>query len=216
VVREGAQIAGPDGLHHKRVATPQLGNTQDIALRVWLDAHGLRPRELGGDVQVIPIANPDILSLMKSGQLDAAWVPEPWLTRLVHEAGGRLLIDERDLWPARRFPTALVVVSRKLLDTQPERVRQFVAAHVQVVQWIRSHSDEARTLVAEALKKRGQKPLPPDELAEAWSRVEVMADPLEPALRKLEADATKLGFLPRGGRGGLVDGRFLPSSGDGG
>jgi NitT/TauT family transport system substrate-binding protein len=217
VVREGAHIDGPEALHGKRIASPQLGNTQDIALRRYLADHGLKAKEHGGDVLVLPIANPDILSLMKSGQLDGAWVPEPWVTRLLHEAGGRLLVDERDRWPERRFPTALLVVTRALAAEHPDRVRALAQANAEAVDWIAAHPDEARALVADALKQRGQKPLPPDQMAEAWSRLDVTADPMERAIDRLAADAERLGYLPRPSMERqalppLVDHRFLAAA----
>src|SRR6266542_5857797 len=95
VVRKDAGIAAARDLHGKKLATPQLGNTQDVALRRYLADEGLKTSDRGGDVQVLPLANADILALMKRKQLDGAWVPEPWLTRLLHEAGGTLFIDER-------------------------------------------------------------------------------------------------------------------------
>ena len=95
VVRTAAGIQKPDDFHGKKIATPQLGNTQDVALRAWLQAHQLRTREKGGDVLVIPIANPDQLTLFLKGEIDAAWAPEPWASRLIQEANARLLVDER-------------------------------------------------------------------------------------------------------------------------
>ncbi len=112
VVRRSAGIHGPSDLRHKRLATPQLGNTQDVALRTWLEEQGLRTNDRGGDVMVFPLDGPAILTLMKRGDLDGAWVPEPWVARLCDEAGGEVLLDERDLWPDRRFPTALLVAAR--------------------------------------------------------------------------------------------------------
>ncbi|MBZ5513724.1 MAG: ABC transporter substrate-binding protein, partial [Acidobacteriia bacterium] len=99
VVRTDSGIQKPEDFHGKKVASPQLGNTQDVALREWLLAHGLQSREKGGDVQVIPIANPDQLTLFMKKEIDGAWAPEPWASRLINEAGGRLFLDERTLWP---------------------------------------------------------------------------------------------------------------------
>src|SRR3984957_3514090 len=97
VVRQGAGIQNVSDFHGKKIATPQQGNSQDIALRAWLRANGLKAREKGGDVQILPITNADQFTLFLKGQLDAAWAPEPWASRLVHEAGGRIFLDERDL-----------------------------------------------------------------------------------------------------------------------
>ena len=112
VVRKEANIRGPGDLHGKKLASPQLGNTQDVALRMYLKENGLAPKDRGGDVQVMPLANADILALMKQKELDGAWVPEPWTTRLIDEAGGVLLLDEKDRWPGKKFPTTVLVVTR--------------------------------------------------------------------------------------------------------
>ncbi len=90
VVRQGAGIQKAADFHGKKIATPQQGNSQDIALRAWLRANGLKTREKGGDVQIMPITNADQFTLFLKGQLDAAWAPEPWAARLVHEAGGKI------------------------------------------------------------------------------------------------------------------------------
>jgi NitT/TauT family transport system substrate-binding protein len=210
VVRKDANIKGPADLHGKKVASPQLGNTQDVALRLYLKENGLASKERGGDVQVMPLANPDILALMKQKQLDAAWVPEPWTTRLIQEAEGTLLLDERDRWPDKKFPTTVLVVTKKLAAEQPELVRKLVAANVASIDWIRAHPGEARNLVDEGLKKYAKKSLPPQVLAEAFGHVDFSAELLEGALQKQLADGRALGFLPpEGDVKGLVDRRFL-------
>src|SRR5215467_4857137 len=94
VVRNDAGINKPEDFHGKKVASPQLGNTQDVALRAWLKAHGMKPIDKGGDVQIMPMANPDQLTLFMKKELDAAWAPEPWATRLIREGNGRLFLDE--------------------------------------------------------------------------------------------------------------------------
>jgi NitT/TauT family transport system substrate-binding protein len=209
VVRKEAGIHAPADLHRRKIASPQLGNTQDVALRMYLRDSGLTTTERGGDVQVMPLANSDILTLMKRKELDGAWVPEPWLSRLLDEADGTLLVDERDRWPQKRFPTTVLVVTRALARDRPELVGKLVAAHLETVRWIQSHRDEARTVVDDGLKKWAKKSLPPNVLADAWSRVEITADLDEAALHKQLADGRALGFLPEGEAGGLVDRRFL-------
>jgi NitT/TauT family transport system substrate-binding protein len=209
VVGKDSGITGPESLHGKRLAAPQLANTQDVALRTWLEDHGSRSRERGGDVQVMPIANPDILTLMRTGQLDGAWVPEPWVSRLVLEAGGRVLVDERDLWPNRRFPSAVLVVTRQLAGSRPELVRALVASHVETVAWAHAHPAEARALVDEALLKATHKRLPPQVLAAAFANVELTTDPMPAAIQKIAADARRLGYLPDGPVADAIDLRWL-------
>src|SRR5467141_886258 len=110
VVRNDSGIQKPEDLHGKKVASPQMGNTQDVALRAWLKTHGMKSSDKGGDVQVIPLANPDQLTLFLKKQLDAAWAPEPWPTRLVREGNARVFLDERDLWPQGQFVTTHLIV----------------------------------------------------------------------------------------------------------
>ena len=210
VVRKEAGIHGPADLHGKKLASPQLGNTQDIALRMYLQENGLQSKDRGGDVQVLPLANADILALMKQKQLDGAWVPEPWTTRLVDEAGGTLLVDERDRWPQKKFPTTVLVVTRKLLAEHPDTVKKLVAAHVEAIAWMKAHPDEARQLVDTGLQKWAKKALPEELLKKAYANVEPSPELLEAELRKQLADGRALGFLPREGDvSGLTDRRIL-------
>ena len=144
VVAEGSGIARPQDFHGKRVASPQLGNTQDVALRAWLEAHGLKRRDQGGDVAVVPVSNADQLTLFLQKQLDAAWAPEPWGSRLVREARARRWLDERDLWPQGRFVTTNVIASVPFLRAHPEMVKRFLRAHVELTEWIVQHPGEAK------------------------------------------------------------------------
>lgn len=109
VVRSGANIQSAKDFHRKKIATPQLGNTQDVPLRAWLHANGLNTVDKGGDVQVIPTENPNQLPLFLSGRLDAAWAPEPWATRLVHDGHATVFLDERKLWPNGQFVAGILL-----------------------------------------------------------------------------------------------------------
>jgi NitT/TauT family transport system substrate-binding protein len=209
VVGKDSGITGPESLHGKRLAAPQLGNTQDVALRIYLEEHGLKTREQGGDVQVMPIANPDILTLMRTGKLDGAWVPEPWIARLVDEAGARVLVDERDLWPNRLFSTAVLVVTRRLLREKPALVRALVESHVETVAWAQAHPEDARKVVDDALFEVTHKRLPEHELEEALGRVVITTDPTPAAIEKSLANGRKLGYLPPGDASGLFELSFL-------
>jgi sulfonate transport system substrate-binding protein len=197
VVRQGAGIQNASDFHGKRVATPQLGNTQDVALRAWMRANGLKPREKGGDVQVIPIANPDQLTLFLKGQLDAAWAPEPWAARLVHEGGGRIFIDERDLWPNREFVITNIIVSPKFLREHPDVVKAFLRAHVELTEWINKNPAQAKRIVNQQLQKETGKPLAPEVLEDAFSRMQATYDPIRSSLLKSTQQAFDEGFLGR-------------------
>lgn len=211
VVRADSGIESAADLGGKIIASPQIGNTQDIALRAFLRDHGLEATDRGGSVRVAPLSNPDILNLLRRGELHGAWVPEPWVTRLLHEAGGRVLVDERDLWPGGRFATAVVVASRSFLGERPDLVRRFLAAHVEATRWIQEHPEEARARVNEALGRLLGKPLPPDILNDAFSRLEVTYDPVEDSLLRAAERAFELGFLGRDrpDLAGLVDSGLL-------
>ena len=197
VVRSAAGIRAPKDFHGKRIATPQQGNTQDVALRMWLRANGLTTRDKGGDVQVIPIANTDQLTLFFRGEIDAAWAPEPWASRLVHEAGGRVYVDERDLWPNRQFVTASLVVRTEFLQQHSDLVKRFLRAHVELSQSINKNPDEAKRILNEEIRKETGKALSPDVLNDAFSRLEVTFSPMDDSLFRAAQQAYQLGFLGR-------------------
>jgi len=197
VVRADSGIQKPEDFHGKRVASPQLANTQDVALRAWLRSHGLKPRAQGGDVQVLPIANADQLNLFLKKQLDAAWAPEPWASRLVREAKGRIFLDERQLWPGGRFTTALLVVRTEFLRDHPDLVRQWVRAHVQLTDWINQHPAEAKQLLNQQIKQETGAALPATVLDDAFSRLQVTYDPLRSSLLTSARWEFEEGFLGR-------------------
>jgi NitT/TauT family transport system substrate-binding protein len=197
----------PEELAGKRVASPQLGSTQDVALRTWLRGHGLL--EGARKVEVTPLANRDILALFARGDLAGAWVPEPWGARLVAEAGGRVLVDERTLWPGGRFPTTVLVVSARALERRRADVVAVVRAHVELTRrWERDRAGFAR-LANEAYGRRTGKPLAEAVARDAFSRIEPIADPLAPALAELARQTQALGFAPSGGVSGMVEANVL-------
>jgi NitT/TauT family transport system substrate-binding protein len=197
VVRGDAGINKPEDFHGKRVASPQFGNTQDVALRNWLKKNGLRTNDKGGDVQIVPMANPDQLTLFLRKDLDAAWAPEPWATRLIHEGNGRLFIDERSLWPNGQFVIGLLVVNTKFLNAHPDLVKNWIRAHIELTDWINAHQPEAKKLLNEQIQRETRKALPADVLDEALSRMQVTYDPLHSALNSAAQQAFEDGFLGR-------------------
>lgn len=197
VVRNDSGIKQASDFHGKRVASPQLGNTQDVALRAWLKNNGLKTRDKGGDVQVIPLANPDQLTLFVKKELDAAWAPEPWATRLIQEGNGRLLLDERTLWPGGQFIVTNIIVSTKFLKEHPDLVKKWLIAHVELTDWINGHLPEAKTILNQQIQKETGKALPSAVLEEAFSRLQVTYDPLRSTLLKSADSAFEAGFLGR-------------------
>jgi len=195
VVRNGSGIQKPEDFHGKRVASPQLGNTQDVALRAWLLAHGMKSRDKGGDVQVLPMANPDQLTLFLKKQLDASWAPEPWASRLIHEGDAHLFLDERQLWPQGQFVITNLIVSAKFLREHPDLVKKWVAAHVELTDWINGHLPEAKKTLNEQIQKETGKALQPAILDEAFGRLQVTYDPLKSTLLTSAKSAFDAGFL---------------------
>jgi NitT/TauT family transport system substrate-binding protein len=195
IVRPDAAINSAKDLANKKIASPQLGNTQDVALRAYLQANGLGAKENGGNVSVIPTANPDILTLFKKGDIQGAWVPEPWATRLIKEASGKVLVDERDLWPNGDFVTTHLIVSTGFLDKHPGVIERFLRAHVDVTQWTNANPEEAKKLVNDGIKQVTGAALPPEVVDSAWKNLRITYDPIASSLRKSASDAFKLGFL---------------------
>jgi len=197
VVRNDAGINKPEDFHGKRVASPQFGNTQDVALRNWIKSHGLKTNDKGGDVQIVPLANPDQLTLFLKKDLDAAWAPEPWATRLIHEGNGRLFVDERSLWPNGQFVIGLLVVNTKFLAAHPDLVKKWIGANVDLTEWINTHQPEAKKLLNDQIQRETGKALAPTILEEAFSRMQVTYDPLHAALNTAAQQAFADGFLGR-------------------
>jgi NitT/TauT family transport system substrate-binding protein len=197
VVRNDSGIAKAADFHGKKVASPQLGNTQDVALRAWLRANGLKTTDKGGDVQVIPLANPDQLTLFLKKDLDAAWAPEPWATRLIRKGNGRLFLDERTLWPNGQFVCANLIVSSKFLKQHPEVVKAWLRAHVELTDWINGHLADAKRLLNQQIQKETGKALPDTVLDEAFGRLQVTYDPLRSSLLTSAKSAYDAGFLGR-------------------
>jgi NitT/TauT family transport system substrate-binding protein len=195
VVRNDSGIQKPEDFHGKKVATPQLGNTQDVALRAWLKKHGLKSIDKGGDVQVMPMANPDQLTLFQKKSLDAAWAPEPWATRLIREGNGHVFLDERSLWPQGQFIACHLVVATKFLHDNPEIIRNWVRAHVELTEWINGHLAEAKNILNEQIQKETGKALSRAVLDEAFGRLQVTYDPLSSSLMTAARAAFDAGFM---------------------
>jgi NitT/TauT family transport system substrate-binding protein len=195
IVRPGANIQTPKDLANKKFATPQLGGTQDVALRYYLQQNGLKTADKGGNVQIIPTDNPNILTLFKQGKIDGAWVPEPWATRLVVEGNGKVFLDERTLWPDGKFVTTNVVVRKVFLDQHPDLVNKFLQAHVDTVQYILSNPERAKSIVNNEIKLITGKALPGKEIDLAYANLDITYDPLSSTLLQSADRAFSLGFL---------------------
>ncbi len=195
VVRDNVGIDSASDFHGKRFVSPQLGNTQDVALRAYIQSKGYELAEKGGTVRVQPVANPDILTLFLKKELDGAWVPEPWGARLVKEAGGKILVDERELWPNGEFVTANVLVRTEFLKEHPDVVEKWLKAHVETILWVNANKEEASKIVNGEIKRLTGQGIDQEILQEALSRMKITYDPVKQSLIKSADDAFKLGYL---------------------
>jgi NitT/TauT family transport system substrate-binding protein len=200
VVRNDSGIESMKDLGGKKFASPQLGNTQDVALRKYLMDNGFKTTENGGNVTVVPITPADILTLMLKMEIDGAWVPEPWATRLVKEANGKIFVDERELWPPDgKFVTANIIARTDYLKENPDIIKRLLQAHIDKTVWINENKEQAITTFNGALKKITGQTIPEDEIRDALMRLELTYDPIKESLFKMADNAYELGYLGNGG-----------------
>lgn len=193
VVRKS--IASPADLRGKKLATPQVGNTQDVALRHWLKAQGLSATVEGsGDVSIVPQPNAEGLTAFNSGRIDGAWVPQPWVAEYVKD-GAKVLVDEAALWPKGRFVTTNVVVRTRFLQTHRDAVAAFLDGHVAALQAIKKDPSAAAQAANESLLSLTGSELEPGILASAFRDVEFTADPLPRTLKESADNAVAVGLL---------------------
>lgn len=199
VIQPDSGIAGPADLDGKRVAAPQIGNSQDISLRNYLEENGLGTAEKGGSVVVLNIANPDTYTLFAKGEVDAAWVPEPWATILVHELGGERLFHEEDLWEDGRFASVVLVARKSFVDENGEAVARWLEAHHSVIGWINDNHVDARISFNKYIEAELGRPFPDGVIDESLLGLHFTADPLAHSLDEFAERADALGYLGRHG-----------------
>ncbi len=197
VVLEGSEIQTSKDFQGKKIASPQFGNTQDVALRSWLEEQGLKLKEKGGNVSVLPLANADQLNLFIKGELDASWCVEPWTSIFIKKAKAKIFLDEASLWPGGVYATTVVIVRKSFLDQHPQQVQQFLEAHKEVTQWIVSHPEEAKQIFNQEFEKIMHKKIEADILDSAWSRVRFTTDPMRSSIEAQAYKAYQLGFLKK-------------------
>jgi sulfonate transport system substrate-binding protein len=190
------EITAPADLAGTTIASPALGNTQDVALRAWLQGNGLTADESGGgDVSIRPQENGATLDSFKSGDIDGAWVPEPWATRLIQEGGGTVLVDERDLWPDGQYVTTHLIVANKFLDEHPDVVKRLLQGHVAATELVNANPAESQQLVNDGIEAITQKRMDDGVLAGAWENLTFTTDPVASSLQKSADDAIAIGLL---------------------
>ena len=195
VIRSDSGINSPSDFANKKFGSPQLGNTQDVALRNYLLEHGYKTVENQGNVHILPAKNSDILTLFLKKDIDGAWVPEPWGERLIKDANGKLFLDERDLWPDGKFVTGLILVRTDYLKQNPDVIENLLKANIEETQWINDNKQEAIKTFNTELKKLTGQTIAEDVLQQSLTRLEFTYDPIQQSLYKSADDAFKLGFL---------------------
>jgi NitT/TauT family transport system substrate-binding protein len=200
-------------LKGKTLASPQLGGTQDVALRAWLGKQGYKTNtDGGGDVAINPTENAQTLKLFQNGELDGAWLPEPWASRLVLQAGAKVLVDEKDLWDGSltgkpgEFPTTILIVNRKFAAEHPQTVEALLKGHVEAVKWLNdTPAAEKATEVNAALKEAAGKALPKEVIDRSLKNIVFTVDPLAGAFKKLLQDGVDAGTTKQADINGIFD-----------
>ena len=195
VIRNDSGINSIHDFADKKFASPQLGNTQDVALRSYLLKNGYKTTENGGNVTIIPAKTADIVTMMSKKDIDGAWVPEPWGTILAKQANGKIFLDERDLWPNGEFATALIVVRTDYLNSHPDIIQKLLESHVKETIWINNNKDESIKIFNVQIQKITGKTISNDVISEALSRMEITYNPIKSSIDKSANDAYSLGFL---------------------
>ncbi|RAN77657.1 sulfonate ABC transporter substrate-binding protein [Bacillus sp. SRB_336] len=199
-------ITSASQLKGKVLATPQLGGTQDVALRSWLAGEGYKTSPGGGgDVTINPTDNAQTLKLFQAGKLDGAWLPEPWASRLVLQAGAKVLVNEADLWAKGQFSTTVLVVNKSFLDAHPQTVEALLKGHVDSIQWLGKHKSQAATVVNAGLAKAAGKPLAQNVIDRSLTELAFSADPLAATFPKLLQHGVAAGVTKQAHLSGIFD-----------
>jgi NitT/TauT family transport system substrate-binding protein len=189
VVQPDENLKAAADFRGKKIATPQLGNTQDISCRAWLTDGGLKITQLGGDAQVIPTQNPDQLGLFKAKKIDAIWTVEPWLTRLEQEASGKVIVEEKEV------ATTILVSSVKFLKEQRDLAKKFAQAHAELTDWITKNPEEAQRLIKAELLEETKSDMSTQLIDAAWKRIVFTAETPRAAVEKFMQNSVKAGFI---------------------
>ena len=199
IIQPNSGLESLENFDGKRIASPQISNSQDVSLRHYLESHGLKSVEKGGTVFVLNISNPDIYTLFAKGDIDGAWVPEPWATILVQELDGIRLFNEEKLWPNEEFASVLLIVRTKYLENNPETVQKWVESHEKTVTWINSNPNKSKSLFSNFLMDYMGKSLPTKIIDESFSNITITSDPIKNSVIIFAERADSLGYLGRSG-----------------
>jgi len=207
IVHPDSEINSVEDFAGKRIAAPQIGNSQDVSLRSYLAENGLKSYEKGGEVIVLNIPNPDIYTLFTKGEIDGAWVPEPWATILVRELDGKRLFFEEDLWPEKQFASVLLIGRLQYVETHPEIISDWLESHQQTVNWINENPQETRIIFNEFMKTHMGQSLSDSVIDEALVNLKITIDPIDESIYEFAKRADSLGYLGRDGYS--LDGIFF-------
>ena len=189
VVKADSPVKTASDFRGKKIATPQLGNTQDISCRAWLKTNGFKVTLTGGDVTVIPTANADQLALFERGGVDGVWTVEPWVTRLERDAKARVFLEDKDTI------TTWLVSSVKFLRDRHDIARKIANANGELTKWIQQNQAEAQKLLIVELKAETRADFPPDAVAQAWNRIQFTSDVSTELIAKSVQDGKDAGFF---------------------
>ncbi|WP_225830616.1 aliphatic sulfonate ABC transporter substrate-binding protein [Streptomyces sp. NK08204] len=206
LVVDPKKIRSVEDVKGRRIATPQLGNTQDVAFLNWVADQGWKVDSQSGkgDVSVVRTDNKVIPDAYRSGSVDGAWVPEPTASKLVAE-GGRVLLDESSLWPDKKFVITNIIVRQSFLKEHPKAVEAVLRASVETNKWINAHPDEAKAAANRQLGIDSGKELPANVLDPAWKSLRITDDPLAATLDTEARHAVKAGLLEHPELDGIYD-----------
>jgi len=199
IIQPNSGLESLENFDGKRIASPQISNSQDVSLRHYLESHGLKSVEKGGTVFVLNISNPDIYTLFAKGDIDGAWVPEPWATILVQELDGIRLFNEEKLWPNEEFASVLLIVRTEYLENNPETIQKWVESHEKIVTWVNSNPDKSKSLFSSFLIDYMGKSLPTKIIDESFSNISITSDPIKNSVIIFAERADSLGYLGRDG-----------------
>ena len=189
IVQPDQNLKEPADFRGKKIATPQLGNTQDISCRAWLTEGGLKITQLGGEASVIPTANPDQLGLFKGKKIDGVWTVEPWLTRIEKEASGKILVEETDA------ATTVLISSAKFLSQQRDLTKKILQAHNELTEWIARNPDEAQRLIKAELLEETRSDMSAEIITAAWKRIVFTAETPRASVEKFVQNSVRSGFI---------------------
>ena len=206
IIQKNSGLDSIDNFHGKRIASPQISNTQDVSLRHYLSTNGLKPVEKGGTVFVLNISNPDIYTLFAKNEIDGAWVPEPWATILVEELDGIRLFNENQFWPEKQFSSVLLIGRTDFIDNNPEIVRKWIESNDKTVQWINSNPGKAKMIYNQFMQDYMGKTFSKKIIDESFSNLEITSDPIKNSVLTFAERADSLGYLGRSGYN--LDGLF--------